>query len=122
MNKLEDAKRRFGSPDVISGDWPRQRQTTDDLPGLKYLGDPSPCKGANNALELEAAFMSADAGDVKQLQARNLRLKLEVNALQKLLNEKDEEIDSLRDPKPFKWVYAAVLVALVFVGHAIGYM
>jgi len=99
MSKLEDAKRRFGSPDVISGAWPRQRYTSEEVPGLNYF-----------SVDTEAA---ADAGDVKQLQARNLRLKLEVNALQKLLNEKDEELDSLRDPKWIRWVCATLVVVLV---------
>lgn len=97
MNKLEDAKRRFGMPP----------HTTHQMPAIFMQGFD---EGVSKAIGYKA---EADGGTNKQLQARNLRLKMEVNALQKLLNEKDEELDSLRDPKWIRWACATLVVVLV---------
>lgn len=98
MKKLEDAKRRFG---VLEGNNP-----------VTIAGDEFASRH----------FITADTGSVKQLQARNLRLKMEVNRLNEMLNERDELIDQMRNPKPFKWVAAAILVGLVFFAHYKGFM
>lgn len=123
MKKLDDAKRRFG---MIEGSNPRLFVGGEEFVGYK-LDD-----GSVNA-DYRADMLgrqypkvplieTADTGDVKGLQARNLRLKMEINRLNEMLNDRDELIDGMRNPKPLKWVAAALLVGLVFVAHHYGFM
>ena len=109
MKKLDDAKRRFGVNNFNgrngNGYQPILEENSTNFPGA-----------ARPFIEV------ADAGDVKGLQARNLRLKMEINRLNEMLNDRDELIDQMRNPKPLKWVAAAVLVGLVFLAHHYGFM
>ena len=104
--KIDEAIKRFGTPDYGST--------------AKRLRDFE--NGLANACSLEHMQFNGDY-DKRDIQIAQLRGENE--ALQLLLNEKDYEIDMLRNIKPVStrdlWI-AAGLVALVLFGAYYGFM
>lgn len=113
--KLGEAVRRFGGPSRLESFLNAEVRLKLGLPPIMESDE-------FNARPPAPFIELPDTGTVKELQARNLRLKMEINRLNEMLNDRDEMIDHYRNPKPLKWISAAVLVGLVFVAHHYGFM
>lgn len=113
MKKLDDAIRRFGFNEGGYTAHPSLKKV--EVPAVLHNGGP---------LTINQLILDGHLEPMRS-QADTIALqKMEIEALNKLLNERDELLDSLvNSPSELGgWVCCLVLIICVFVAHGLGYM